>query len=103
MKIIQRVTTHPGEILREEFLIPLGISAHRLSIELRVPATRISEITKERRAVTVDTALRLAKYFGTSPQFWINAQTAYDLSMVAMEKSKEIEHIIPHDSNLALA
>lgn len=103
MKTIQRIKTHPGEILREEFLIPLNISAHALSIAIQVPASRISEIVKERRAITADTALRLAKYLGTSPQFWINAQTGYDLSVIATEKSKEIEHIIPHDSSLALA
>lgn len=80
-----RVRTHPGEILREEFLTPLGISAHRLAVELRVPATRISDILRERRAVTADTALRLARYFGTSAQFWINLQTAYDLSKAEAE------------------
>lgn len=80
-----RVRTHPGEILREEFLAPLGISAHRLAVELRVPATRISDILRERRAVTADTALRLARYFGTSAQFWINLQTAYDLSKAEAE------------------
>ncbi|MEO0034143.1 MAG: hypothetical protein RLZZ501_166 [Pseudomonadota bacterium] len=80
-----RVRTHPGEILREEFLTPLGISAHRLALELRVPATRISDILRERRAVTADTALRLARYFGTSAQFWINLQTAYDLSKTEAE------------------
>jgi len=98
MKTIQRITTHPGEILREEFLIPLGISAHHLSLELRVPASRISEIVKERRAVTADTALRLAKFFGTSPQFWINIQTAYDLSLMEREKKAEIMTIIPLQS-----
>ncbi|MFD2232952.1 HigA family addiction module antitoxin [Phaeospirillum tilakii] len=80
-----RVRTHPGEILREEFLTPLGISAHRLAIELRVPATRIGDILRERRAVSADTALRLARYFGTSAQFWINLQTAYDLSKAEAE------------------
>lgn len=102
MKTIQRITTHPGEVLREEFLIPLSISAHSLSMAIQVPASRISEIIKERRTVTADTALRLSKYFGTSAEFWTNLQTSYNLSVVAMEKKKEIEHIIPYNSNLLL-
>lgn len=61
---------HPGEILREEFLIPLKLSAHKLALELRVPAPRVNEIVRERRAVSPDTALRLARYFGTTAQFW---------------------------------
>jgi addiction module HigA family antidote len=76
---------HPGEVLREEFLIPLGMSAHALALELRVPAPRINDIVRERRAVTPDTALRLARYFGTTPQFWMNLQTSFDL------KSAEIK------------
>ncbi len=70
---------HPGETLREDFLKPLGMSANRLAIELHVPATRINDIVRERRAVTADTALRLARFFGTSPQFWMNLQANYDL------------------------
>ncbi len=65
---------HPGEILREEFLMQLGLSAHALAQALRVPATRISDLVNERRAVTADTALRLARYFGTTPEFWLNLQ-----------------------------
>jgi len=80
-----RVRTHPGEILREEFLTPLGISAHRLAVDLRVPATRIGEILRERRGISADTALRLARYFGTTAQFWVNLQTAYDLSKAEAE------------------
>ena len=71
---------HPGEILREEFLEPLGMSANALAVALRVPATRIHGIVRERRAVTADTALRLARYFGTTPQFWMNLQADYDLA-----------------------
>jgi len=72
---------HPGEILREEFLVPLGMSAHTLAMELKVPAPRINDIVRERRAVTPDTALRMARYFGNTPQFWLNLQTAYDLKI----------------------
>lgn len=70
---------HPGEILREEFLRPLGLSVNALAGELRVPATRIHEIVNERRGITADTAVRLARYFDTSPEVWLNLQTAYDL------------------------
>jgi len=66
---------HPGEILREEFLVPLGLSASALALELKVPAPRINDIVRERRAVTPDTALRLSRYFGTSPEFWMDLQT----------------------------
>ena len=72
---------HPGEILLEEFLKPLRISQNRLGRDLGVPAQRINEIIRARRAITVDTALRLAKYFGTTPQFWLNLQAHYDLEM----------------------
>ena len=88
---IKGVTTHPGEILGEEFLKPLGISAHRLSLCTRVPATRISEILHGRRSVTSDTALRLARFFGTSAEFWINLQTNFDLSKARQEFQAAIE------------
>ena len=67
---------HPGEILREEFLVPLGISAYRLAKDIRVPATRIADIVNERRSISADTALRLSRYFGNSAQFWLNLQGA---------------------------
>ncbi len=70
---------HPGEILREEFLIPLGLTAHALAMAIQVPAPRINDIVRERRAVSADTALRLARYFGTSPEFWMGLQSDYDL------------------------
>ena len=76
---------HPGEILREEFIIPLGMSAHALALELKVPAPRINDIIRERRSITPDTALRLARYFGTTPDFWLNLQTAYDLKLAQKE------------------
>ena len=72
---------HPGEILKEDLLKPLGISINRLGRDLRVPVTRMSEIVNGRRGITAGTALRLARYFGTTPEFWMNLQTAYDLDM----------------------
>jgi addiction module HigA family antidote len=71
---------HPGEFLREDFLVPLAISANALAVALRVPATRIAEIVNGRRGITADTALRLAKYFGTTAQYWLAMQQAYDLA-----------------------
>ena len=71
---------HPGEVLREEFLVPLGLTAHALSMALQVPAPRIHDVVRERRSVTVDTALRLAKYLGTSAEFWLGLQTDYDMA-----------------------
>ena len=82
---------HPGEILREEYLAPLGMSAHALAMELRVPAPRINEIVRERRAITPDTALRLSRFFGTTAQFWINLQGSYDLKQTAIAHGKDIE------------
>jgi addiction module HigA family antidote len=77
-----RIRTHPGEVLRDEFMKPLGLSANALALALRVPATRIGAIIREDRprAVSADTALRLARYFGTTPAFWLNLQAAHDLS-----------------------
>jgi addiction module HigA family antidote len=72
---------HPGEILRDEFLTPLGMSAHELSMALRVPATRINDIVNEKRGITADTALRLARYFGTTSRFWMNVQASWELEV----------------------
>jgi addiction module HigA family antidote len=80
-----RIRTHPGEILREEYLTPLGMSARELAAKIHVPANRVTEIARERRGVTADTAMRLARYFGTTPQFWLNAQVAHDLSKAESE------------------
>lgn len=90
---------HPGEILREEFLVPLAMTANALSIALQVPATRIGEIVNERRRVTADTALRLARYFGTTPDFWLSLQSDYDLAVTAPEVDVELLAIrpLPHD------
>ena len=87
----RRVTTHPGEILAEEFLGPLALSANALALALRVPATRIGAILKQQRAVSADTALRLARYFGTSPEFWLNLQAGHDLSKARAELGPQIE------------
>ncbi len=76
---LRRRPLHPGEILREQFMTEFGLSINRLARDLRVPVTRISEIVHARRSVTPDTALRLARYFGTSPEFWMNLQSSHDL------------------------
>ena len=72
---------HPGEILMEEFLTPLGLSQNRVALDIRVPARRINEIVLGRRAVTANTALRLSRYFGTTPQFWLGLQADYDIDV----------------------
>jgi addiction module HigA family antidote len=82
---------HPGEVLREEFLLPLGVSAHALAMELKVPAPRINDIVRERRSITPDTALRLARYFSSTPQFWLNLQTSYDLKIAERTAGSKIE------------
>ena len=81
----KRITTHPGEVLREEFMKPLGLSANRLGQLIGVPHNRISEMVKERRGVTPDTALRLARLFSTTPEFWLNLQRDHDLSKARAE------------------
>ena len=81
---------HPGEILREEFMVPLGLSAHALAMALRVPAPRINDIVRERRTVTADTALRLARYFGTSAEFWLGLQSDYDMKIALAENGARI-------------
>jgi antitoxin HigA-1 len=86
-----RITTHPGEILSEEFLRPLGMSVNALAIALRVPATRIGAIVKGERSVTADTALRLARFFRTSPELWMNLQAMHDLTRARQETGKAIE------------
>ena len=91
---------HPGEILREEYLAPLAMSVNALAIKLRVPATRLHEIVKERRAITADTAMRLARYFGGDAQSWLNLQSAYDLRVAEDGHAQEIrEDIIPYRGN----
>ena len=82
---------HPGEILSEEFLKPLGLSMNQLALALRVPGNRINAIVAGHRGITADTALRLGRYFGTSPQFWINMQARYDLESAKDELAERIE------------
>ncbi|MEM6642619.1 MAG: HigA family addiction module antitoxin [Bacteroidota bacterium] len=84
---------HPGEVLSEEFLKPMGISAYRLSKDLNIPQTRISEILKKNRRVTADTALRLSKYFGTTPKFWLGLQDDFDIEEELGSKTNELEAI----------
>ena len=86
---------HPGEILREEFLKPMDISAYELAKRLHVPAPRVNDIVLERRGISADTAVRLSRFFGTTEQFWLNLQAAYEISRVKAEHADEIERIQP--------
>lgn len=91
---------HPGEILREEFLVPLGLTPRALLKALHVPPSRINDIINEKRAITADTALRLARYFGGDPQSWLNLQQAYDLKMTSTASLKKIlDEVQPRDPN----
>ena len=88
---------HPGEILREEFLQPMGISQYRLAKDISVAQRRISEITQGKRSITADTALRLGRYFGMEAQFWLNLQSRYDLLCAEAELAKRLEkEVTPH-------
>ena len=80
-----RIETHPGEVLREEFMLPISLSARQLAAAIGVPPNRISDIMRERRSITADTAIRLARYFGTDAQSWLNLQLAHDLSRAEAE------------------
>lgn len=87
---------HPGEILREDFLIPLGMSANALSKALNVPAPRINDIVRERRGISADTAMRLARYFSGDARSWMNLQVAHDLRVAEIENAKRIEkEVVP--------
>jgi addiction module HigA family antidote len=90
-KTSQSAPIHPGEMLRVEFLVPLHLTANALALALRVPSTRISEIVNQRRGITADTAYRLALYFGTTPDFWMNLQTTYELHLLQVTCSKQIK------------
>lgn len=92
---------HPGEILQEEFLLPLGLSAYKLSKDVGIPQTRVSEIIKGNRRVTADTALRLSKYFGNSAKFWLGLQDDFDIEEEEQLKSKELESIGHYQGNAA--
>ena len=91
MKTSRLQPIHPGEILREEFMIPRGLSQNALARALHVPPRRINEIVREKRGITADTALRLARYFGTSAEMWAGLQADYDLRRARYQKEKEIE------------
>ena len=87
---------HPGEVLREEYLVPLSMSANALAKALNVPAPRVNDIVRERRGITADTAMRLARYFGGDARSWLNLQAAYDLRVAEIENAKRIEReIVP--------
>ena len=92
---------HPGEVLKEEFLVPLGITAYRLSKEAFILQTRVSEILKGNRRITADTALRLSKYLGTSAKFWLGLQDDYDLEEESISKKQSFKNIKPIDNNAA--
>jgi len=82
---------HPGEILREEFMAPLGLSMKKMAMDLRVPVTRIADIVNEKRGITAETALRFARYFKNSPIFWMNLQTRYELEVAQDELASKVE------------
>lgn len=87
---------HPGEILKEEYMEPLNLSASELALELRIPASTINKIITERRGISVDTALRLAKFFGTDLSLWINLQARYEADSISDETRAELERIVPY-------
>jgi addiction module HigA family antidote len=84
-------SVHPGEILREEFMLPHGLSMNKMAMDLRVPVTRIADILNEKRGITADTALRFARYFNNTPSFWMNLQTRYDLEVAEDEIAAKVE------------
>jgi addiction module HigA family antidote len=90
----ERPPIHPGEMLREEFMIPLGLSANALAIAIGVPATRVGEIVNERRGITADTALRLGRYFHMSAEFWMGLQSDYDLELARYSTLKQIHQTV---------
>ena len=92
---------HPGEVLSEDFMKPYNLSMNKLALDLRVPVTRIADIVAERRAVTTDTALRLARYFKTTPEFWLNLQTKYDLEVAEDDRLAKIERDVQPREALA--
>jgi addiction module HigA family antidote len=92
----ERVPTHPGEMLLEEFLQPMGITQQELAQGIRVPYQRVNEIVNGRRGVTPSTALRLARYFGMSPDFWLNVQLRWDLYQAIQKENRELEQIQPY-------
>jgi addiction module HigA family antidote len=92
---------HPGEILKEEFLVPLNISGYALAKALSVPAQAVSDITLRKRGISADMALRLARFFGTSEQFWMNLQSAYELAIARKAAKKAVRKIRPYKTDVA--
>ena len=92
---------HPGEIIKEEYLEPLNMSANALALALRVPASRINDVISQKRGVSIDTALRLARYFNTTAQFWMNLQISYDLKIAKQDMAKIDSEIIPLQATTA--
>jgi antitoxin HigA-1 len=90
---MNRITTHPGEYLKEELMIPYNLSSNALAIKLNIPPNRISELVRCKRSVTPDTALRLAHFFNMTPNFWLNMQSAYDLSFALEQDQSEIDKL----------
>lgn len=97
------INPHPGEILVEEFLKPMNLSQNKLAMELRVPCHRINEIVHGRRSITADTALRLGRFFGTTPDFWMNLQQSYDLAAARESLRQELQRIHTFESAHAMA
>ena len=97
----QAVPVHPGEILREEFLIPLKLSAGKVAKAIDVPRTRIERVVNEETPITADTAVRLAKFFGNSSEFWLNLQSHYDLKIAERELARTVAKIDPFDAEAA--
>jgi antitoxin HigA-1 len=93
MKTKSRPPIHPGEILREEFMVPLGLTAYAVAKACQVPRTRIERIAREEVAITADTAIRLGRYFGTTPQFWMNLQADYDLRTARAALGEKVQTI----------
>ena len=92
---------HPGEIIKEEYLKPLSMSVNALAIALRVPASRINDVVRQKRGVSIDTALRLARYFNTTAQFWMNLQISYDLKIARQNMTRIEDEIIPLQTAVA--
>jgi len=92
---------HPGEVIQEEFLLPMSITAYRLSLDIGIPQTRISEIIKGNRRITADTAIRLSNYFGNSTKFWLGLQNDYDVEEEFNKKAPEFRAIKKHKENAA--
>ena len=90
-----REPTHPGDVLREDFLIPMGLKQQELAVAIHVPFQRVNEIIRNRRSMSPSTALRLARFFGTSAGFWINLQLRYDLHKTERSEKKTLEEIKP--------